>query len=64
MRHRRLARRAAHDLSRDLDTNANRTRMRMRNRVRVTARTSRLFSLFSGYVDKKLKVQDYAINTT
>ena len=30
----------------------------------VKARTSRLFSLFFGYLDKKLKVLDYAIKTT
>ena len=32
--------------------------------IRVKARTSRLFSLFFGYLDKKLKVLDYAIKTT
>ena len=30
----------------------------------VQARTSRLFSLFFGILDKKLKVLDYAIKTT
>ena len=40
------------------------SRWKLNTALGVKARTSRLFSLFFGYLDKKLKVLDYAIKTT